>query len=225
MVTSTPNILIMNLVLVGIDLLNDSTSIEIFKGQTDPDLQIEVGMMTEIPTGITGPSRRVNLNRDRIVLELSPARSSVARQYPNDRSDIAQLTAVANSAIECSTLADQRVSFGFNIELVYEQDSGQSAMEYLGSRLFGSLKLGRDAWTLAGGTGQIIFDEKDGSCRWTMNVRPRSIAEDTPRILLGMNLHRSMADIPSAKVIEDSLEELWDEAHDFVLRLDECGNL
>ena len=222
--TTEPNVLSINLVLIGVDLLAELESLESFKTQVDPDLEIEFGLSTEMPTGVTTQTRRVNLHRERIVLELSPSRSSITREFPSDRDELTRLTAAAQSAIEGSGLLVAPSAFGFNIELVYDQDSGQSAERYLGSRLFGTLQIGKQDWALAGGTGNIVFTDGAGHRRWTVNVRPRSANPPNTRVALSMNLHYSEGRIPSVQQLQNALEELWEEAHALVGRLDQLGN-
>ena len=222
--TTEPNVLSINLVLVGVDLLAELESFEGFRRQVDPDLEIEFGLSTEMPSGVTTTTRRVNLNRERIVLELSPSRSSITREFPADRNELTKLTTTAQSAIEGSGLPPAPSAFGFNIELVYDQDSGQPADRYLGSRLFGASQLGKQEWTLAGGTGNIVFTDEDGLRRWTVNVRPRSANPPNTRVALSVNLHYREERIPSGQQLQIALEELWDEAHALVGRLDQLGN-
>ena len=218
--TTTPTVRSVNLVLVGVDLLVDPESLDEFRELVDPDLEIEFGLSTEMPTGVTTSTRKIRLNQNRVVLELSPVRSSITQEFPADRENLKRLTGAALAAIQCSGTAVGPSASGFNIELVYDQTSGHLADEYLGRRLFGNLQLGQPAWTLASGTGQIVFNDPDGLRRWTVNVRPRSISPPSTRVLLAMNLHYSERRIPSEQHIQFGMEELWDEAHALVNRLD-----
>ena len=222
MATTEPIVVSANIVLVGVYLLEDQDAFEAFRTQCDPDLlQTEFGMVTEIPSGVVSPSRRLNLNRDRIVLDLSSSRSTIVKDYPTNPDDLVRLSEIAWSAIQCSELGSKRPrAFGYNIELVYDQDSAKEAVSYLGTRLFRSLPLGRDEWTLTGGTGQLILSDSTGR-RWTINARPRPGDDPTSRVFLGMNLHYSDARVPSQDDIKNSLNELWDECHRFVAQLDE----
>ena len=222
MATSPPNILSVNLVLVGVELLQDPAKFEAFRSASDPDLQIQMGFVAEVPTGLTGQNRRVHLNRDRVILELSPTRSSVSKQYPDSRQDLELLTQTADLAIRNTDFNEVKPrAFGFNIELVYDQHSGDPATKYIGDRLFGGLSLGEDGWSLVGGTGHLIFNDKNVDRLWIINVQPRANDDFGTRIFLAMNLHNNVVEIPSKETILSSLTELWDEAHAFALRLDD----
>ena len=221
MSTTEPTVVSANLVLVGANLLEDPNAFGDFRVEFDPDMQTEFGMVTEVPSGVTEPSRKVNLNRDRIVLHLSASRSSIVREYPAALSDLGKLSEVAWSAIRRSKSGGKEPrAFGFNIELVYDQNSAESALQYLGSRLFKNLSLGKEDWRLTGGTGTVIFTDS-GSRQWILNVRQRPGDDSTSRVFLGLNLHNDVPRMPEEEEITQSLEDLWVEAHRIVNQLDE----
>ena len=208
-----------NLVLVGVGLLNQPDEVERFRSALGVDLRVEVGLVTNIPSGQTEPSRTLTLNRERIALDLSSWRSSIAREYP-DESDLARLAQVAALAIEKTDLPEQTPqAFGYNIEMVFDQNSGQPAIQYIGERLFGQQLTSRTGWTLFGGTGQAIFTSDAG--RWTITLRPQIGDTATTRVLLALNLHKDEQRFPDANEIRASLEKAWDEAVSFMNRLDE----
>ena len=139
-----------NLVLVGVGLLNEPSEFERFRNALDTDIRPEVGLVANVSTGLTEPSRTFTLHRERIALNLSPSRSTISREYP-DESDFARLAEVAALAIESTDLADGKPqAFGYNIEMVFNQDTGQSAIQYLGERLFDYGRLGKEGWDRVG---------------------------------------------------------------------------
>ncbi len=210
-----------NLVLVGVGLLNEPDEVERFRNELDTDLRLEVGLVTNIPSGLTEPSRTLTLNRERIALSLSSSRSTIAREYP-DRSDLARLAQIAALAIGSTSWADQTIqAFGYNVEMVFDQSSGQPSIRYIGERLFGQQSFGKVGWGLSGGTGQLIFIGDDS--QWTITVRPQPGDVATTRVLLALNLHKDEQRLPDKNEIRTSLEEAWNEAVSFMNSLDERG--
>ena len=208
-----------NLVLVGVGLLNEPDEVERFRNELDTDLRLEVGLVTNIPSGLTEPSRTLTLSRERIAISLSSSRSTIAREYP-DRSDLARLAQIAALAINSTSRADQPIqAFGYNVEMVFDQSSLHPAIRYIGERLFGQQSFGKAGWGLSGGTGQLIFSGDDG--QWTITIRPQPGDVATTRVLLALNLHKDEQRLPGASEIKDSLEKAWNEAVSFMNRLDE----
>lgn len=213
------NVVSANLVLVGVGLLNEPDEIDRFRSALDTDLRLEAGLVTNIPTGLTEPSRTLTLNRERITLSLSSARSSIAREYP-EQSDLAHLAQIAALAIDSTNLVGRvPQAFGYNIEMVFDQSSGQPAIRYIGERLFDQQSFGKVGWSLSGGTGQLIFTG-DG-CQWTITIRPQPGDAATPRVLLALNLHKDEQRLPAEDEVKSSLVAAWKEAEGFMKRLDE----
>ena len=208
-----------NMVLVGVGLLNQPDEVERFKTRLDVDLRVEVGLVTNVQSGQTEPSRTLRLDRERIALDLSPSRSSIAREYP-EYSDLARLAQVSALAIGCTDLADRApLAFGYNVEMVFSQDTGQSSIQYIGERLLSYQSLGRAGWDLFGGTGQIIYT--GDASRWAITIRPQTGDAATTRIALALNLHKDEQRLPDETEIRRSLEEARKEAVSFMNRLDE----
>ena len=112
-----------------------------------------MGSIANVLSGLTEQNRILTLRRERIELNLSPSRSLIAREYP-DQADFERLDEVATLAIANTELADKRPqAFGYNIEMVFEQDTQQPAIYYLGERLFNYQALGKDDWKPLGGRG------------------------------------------------------------------------
>lgn len=223
MAVTTPEVVKANIVLIGLRLLGAPEKFEDFKRAVATDVQIAgAGLATNIQSGIAEPQFALALNRDRITLELSHSRSAVNRDYPL-REDLSKLAEVAGQAISNTSVEEQELrAFGFNIELVFDQDPETPAFRYLSKRLFDVDALGSEGWRFTGGAGKLIFD--DGERRWTIVLEPRFSDESESRVFLSANLHEVKWTIPTEDEIRDSLEEVWDEVHDFVRRLEERGS-
>ncbi len=211
-----------NLVLVGVRLLGKPQEFEGFKQAVRTDVQIVgAGLIADIPAGITEPGHTFALNRDRITLELSRSRSTISRDYPS-REDLRRLAEVAWQAIDNTPLAGaQPRAFGFNIEMIFDQGSETPAFEYLSSRLFNVKPLGNEGWQFVGGAGKLIFD--DSGRHWTINLEPRFNDKTESRVFLSVNLHMGEQPLPDEVGIRTTLEEVWDNIHQFVQRLDKSG--
>ena len=219
MATTVQDILKANLVLVGAGLLGHPGELDKFRDAIDEEIIQSVGLVTTIPAGVTEAGSTLNLPKDRITLELSQHRSTISREYPSD-GDLARLARVAGLAIQATNTEDQAPrAFGYNIELVFDQDSGGPAISYLGARLFAEGPRVDQEWRLAGGAGQLIYD--GGGKRWKISVAPRLNDEESSRVFLSLNLHIAEQRIPGESEIQKDLQEAWDQAHRFVELLDQ----
>ena len=209
-----------NLVMLGIRLLAAQEEFEAFRLAVGVDvLAAGAGLATNIQSGIAEPVLGLTLNRDRITMELSPTRAVISRDYPV-RQDLHRLAEVAGQAINNTDVAGQQTqAYGFNIELVFDQDSGEPAFEYLSRRLFDADPLGNEGWQFVGGAGRIVFD--DSGRRWTINLEPRFNSETESRVFLNANLNINERTTPDEAIIRAWLEEVWDKMELFVQRLDE----
>ncbi len=211
-----------NLVLVGMRLLSAQQELDAFRLATGVDVQVSgAGLATNAQSGLTEPVLGLTLNRDRIFLELSPDRSTINRDYPLQE-DLPRLAEVAWQAIKNTNVERQQVrAYGFNIELVFNQDSGTPAFDYLSTRIFDVGPLGYESWQFVGGSGKLIFD--DNGRRWTIRLEPRFNQEAETRVFLDANLHVSKRSLPDESAIGASLKEIWDKIHMFTQRLDDRG--
>ena len=210
------------LVLVGFSLLNNPQEFEAFRSQAETDVVISGQTMTiEALTNVAEAGRTISLNRDRIVLDISPSRASIRRDYP-DKNDLARLAQVAALAIDLSPSSRQNLrAFGYNIDLVYNQDSGEPALRYLAGRLFSGGLPRRGEWDLVGGAGKMIYKEADN--QWQITVEPRFNEPGTTRIFLKLNLHKDRREPPTKGEIEESLRNAWTQARDFACLLGQKG--
>ena len=203
-----------NLVLVGVELLPETDMIGQFRTDFGPDLRVESGLFARAP-GITEPARIMTLGEDRIQLRLHASRSIIGREYP-DKSGFAKLARVASRAIEL-TNSKAPNAFGYNMDLVFEQDSGQPALQYLGNRLYGHLFLDDPGRKVVGGTGKLIISDTAGT--WTISAEPRFEDSDTSLVFVSLNLHKQEQRFPDETEINRSLEKIQQEARAFESRL------
>lgn len=210
-----------NLMLVGVGLLTEQEEFESFVREVAVDVSVAIGLSPNNPTGMPEPLRKIVLNRDRIEIETSLSWTSVSRDYPEER-DLERLSAIAGLAI-AKTYPQDRPSqpFGFNIELVYRQDSGEPAHTYLADRLFAESLADLDQWELVGGSGRLVFQSDDAV--WTIQLEPRANDETATRVSLRLNMHKDSRPLPDQDEILKSLREAWKAAYYFVSLLDESN--
>lgn len=219
MTAKVQDVLKANLVLVGVGLLNNLEELEEFDHAVNSELMIEGGGMMVNATGIVPePMRAITIPKDRVSLELSPSRSVISRDYPS-RDDLSKVAEIAWCAIENTDLKGQELrAFGFNIDLMYNQDSGSTAFGYLAKRMFSPDLSMNEGWNLVGGAGKLLFN-REGNV-WTVNVEPRLADQDTHRVFMKLNLHINDREIPDGEKIRRFLEEIWDQAHNLVNMID-----
>ena len=220
MAVDVQDVLKANLVLVGVGLLsNRLEELDAFRDAVDTEVSMGSNMALGLPLPGVEPAGTLTLSRDRIVVEISSSGSTIAREYPSYE-DLARLAEVAGYAIAKTDLGDQRPrAFGYNIELVYDQDSGLPAVQYLGERLFAAEISSNEGWKLIGGAGRLIFDE-GGKLR-NITIGPRFDDRAPTKISMSLNVHENERRLPDEDEIRNSLEETWRQAHEFVERLDE----
>lgn len=215
------DVLTANLVLVGIDLLTTTEAIHAFRASVDSEVALGLALVPNVPTPDSSQERTLTLSKDRISLTFSSARSVIQREYPT-REGLTRLAEVAGLAIANTQLQDTHVrAFGYNVELIYDQDSGRPATEYLAHRLFPDDYPQNPGWDLTGGSAKLTF-RSDG-ISWIVTIEPRFNDINTKNVFLGLNLHRNEQRIPETEEIRDSLETSWDQAIMFVKRIDDSG--
>ena len=213
MAVNIGDVLQINLILVGVSLINTPKEHVAFRKDVGTEVvRAEIGLGQEVI------ERTHTLNRDRITVTGSSVRSVIAREYPG-QSDLERLAQVAGMAIANTDLDGQELqAFGYNIELVYEPVPEKPAIEYLADRLFMPHLLQSEGWQLIGGAGRLFF-EKDGWI-WQARLEPRFNDDASTRVFASLNLHRAESHLPMEDDIRDSLKLLWTEVHNLVTQLD-----
>lgn len=212
-----------NFVMVGASLLNSQNEIDAFRAVVDAEVLAELpglpGLAVDSP--LQDFPKRLTLNRDRITLDLSPARSVIEREYPQEE-DLDRLAKVAESALSSTASRATPQSFGFNVDIVYGTDSSQPASRYIAERLpAGDLAIDED-WHLEGGSIKLAF--RGDETLWTIRLEPRFQELDTPKLFLSLNLHREEQRTPSQDEIAERLRAVWKTAQRIMARFDEVGS-
>ena len=136
MVASISHVLKTNVVALGIDPLASDEARAAFVEAAGTEVVPQLVAFAAQSSGPPIQGRFLELAQDRITVESSQLRFVVERVYPEkeglDR--IAELAGMAFSHANLNSIAPS--SFGYNIELVFDQDSGDTALEYLAKRIF-----------------------------------------------------------------------------------------
>ena len=223
MTAEIQDVLKANLVLVGVKLLNSQDEVQRFSDSVGTDVVLGTNLFPGVPIPLPDVSVQetsLTLNRDRIVIHTSQNRTSIEREYPSFE-DLERLSKVAGYAIDHTEgFASQSLrAIGYNIDLVYDQTSGKPAVGYLGDRLFNPDIPGKEGWQLAGGNGRLTFSDDVGRL-WNISIEPRFNERTGSRIFMSLNAHKDNPEKPNKDDIRHYLQEAWEQAHDFVSRLD-----
>ena len=210
-----------DLVVIGVPLLRAGEDFNKFRLRLDGDL---------IPqTGTDVAVRTLNLPLERITLQLSPARSILARDYPdlmNLSRDIGRLADVAHAVIQSTRPGDREVpgsSYGYNMQVVYKQEGSLAGMEYLGNHLLKHNAIYEGERKLVGGFATVVL--ADEAAQWTFRAEPWQAGglEDN-RLSLAVNVHIPRPEgLPDRNGIVETLMEVWREAKSFMEYSDERG--
>lgn len=220
MAVEVQDILTIDAAFVGFELLRDDAEVSRCSAELGTEILTEAGLFIGGPSSIAPvQGRRLRMSRDRMFVETTGGRTRVAREYPASIDDVPSVVRLARQAVACTDLQGAvPSSFGFNLELVYDQDSGQNALSYLGGRLFAPPSRLHAPWERAGGSGKLLV--REGIRQWTIVLEPRLQVTDTSKVFLGVNLHVAQARMPDDEEMEMLLRELWDRAHGMIENLD-----
>ena len=188
-----------SVVIVGIDM----PSMDDFVGKLETLFETDV----QVLSGGAGDPDVLVLDRERIEVSVQGYQLIINRDYPSEE-DLPTLARVSNATL---TLLDESIeAIGYNVNLVFEQDSGRSAERYLGERLFKHGKLDDDAWPLWGGSGTMVFGSSRE--RKSFTVAPRLDDEKTTRVFVKANYHVAGGQTPLEAGISESLAIIWRDA-------------
>lgn len=224
MAISSAEILNINLVLVGVELIKTPDEINEFRNAVGVDVVIAeagfaIGAPIGVPVNLAGGSRILSLDKDRITIDVSAQRSTIKRDYPLSIGEIERLAEVATFAI--STTESQPKAFGYNIEMVYEQDSGMPASQYLSERLFADDVPKIEDGNVLGGSGRLAFAGNGKT--WRVGIEPRFNNEMDKRVFLTLNMHIDHNRFPAREEIMSSMREIEENAKSFASCLDTRG--
>lgn len=219
MSTEVQDILKINIVLVGIQLLTSPEKVKAFSETIGTEAIVsDTGLVLGLTPRGPEPGQRLSLHRERITIDNIGDRTVIEREYP-ELGDLPRLTEVAGFALNHSDLAGQATSaYGYNIEMVYDQSSQTPSFQYLGERLFGKSDFDDGDWRFIGGAGRLAFDSGDG--RWQIKLEPRFNDMETSKAFMSLNMHRAEQRVPGAADFLSDLGRVWNQAHDFIQCLD-----
>ena len=207
-----------NLTLVGVGLLSSQEERERFGKGAGTDVSGTVAGITlpAIPgLPVLGQDlelgQRLRLDRDRIELEIVGDRTVIGIEYPS-KDTLGRLAEIAVLAIRSSNIADHNLSaVGFNLEMVYTQDSGLSAYEFLTKRVFAPNLFQAVGYQIRGGAAKLLLTR--GEEIWNITLEPRFNNPEENRLFASFNLHQNTSRMPKPDTIKPTLESVWDQAH------------
>lgn len=222
MAVEIQDVLNVNVVLLGVGLLNEQEEFDAFRQVLDTEVTLSstalIGSVPAAQPPTLEPERTLTLHRDRIALVLSSVRSTIAKEYPS-KDDLSRLSEVAAQAISNTNVENRKLqAIGYNIALVYDTHTGTRALKYIADRLLKPPVSVQSKWTLIGGTTKLIFD--DGANIWTFILEPR-LEENASRLFLSVNRHKNDDVLPTEADIKSSLHDIWRQAYDFIETLDQ----
>ena len=209
--TVVPDILSASIVFAGAELMNRPDARESLANAVNAGiLTEEVGIPLPSAGGTPPSVRRYTLQRDRISVETSAARTVIQREFPSNppSRDFARLALVTESALSNTDFREQRVSaYGYNIIMEFDPGWDKPTIEYLGEHIFSPAPFLRDDWKHTGGYGSLVFED-DLERRWTflLEPRPRDDAENR-KLYMTVNLHVRKSDLPELESIDSALNE------------------
>jgi hypothetical protein len=211
-----------SLVILNLELLASDGSLTGFQNAVEADVRQGGGVSIDVATGQSQQARVLHLDHDRISLNLSAARSSVTREYPSVdrmRDDAGQFAQVVNAALLAGHhLDDALYSFGYNAELVFDQDSNETASEFIGNRLITSDRLvAHDRQFLGGACRMIVRDELG---LWNYGFEPRFNDLQSSRVFVNVNLHNEQEPLPRGTAVADGVVRVVEGVRDLMNRLD-----
>ena len=201
-----------SVVIVGIDLPSVDNLVEELGVISKTDVQVLLGR--------DGDPDVLILDRERIEITILESQLSVSREYPSEE-DLSALASISTSTL--NILNQPIKAIGYNVDLVFEQNSGRTAERYLGGRLFKHNEFGGEEWPLWGGFGTMVFG--NSRKRKSFCITPRLDDDKTTRVSVEANYHVGDGQIPRETEICESLATIWKDTLGIMELIDEEGNL
>ena len=219
MAVRVEDVLSLNVVLVGIELLKTAPEVDACSAAIGREL-IQAGAFIDTLAHMPPVRGRVLRSpRERILVEVSELRSRVTKEYPAAIDDVALVARVAAKAIANTSVQESVVSaHGFNFSMVYSPESGEDALRYLGRRIFAPPAFVPEGWSSLGGQGKLQF--QDEVRQWTITLEPRLQASNTSKVFVDVNLHVPEAGFPQEEQMETQLRTVWEQAHTLIEAID-----
>lgn len=196
-----------SLVILQLELLPSDDQVRRFGDVVNADVRPGGGVSIDAATGRTQQARTLHLDRDRINFNLSPSRSSITREFPSvsnldaDAERFAQILDTTFAPLE--GLDHARFDFGYNAEMVFNQDHSPTALEFLGQQLLRTDRLALPNRHFLGGACRLIIADHLG--QWTYNLEPRLNDLQSPRVFTNVNLHNAQRPLPRTAQIKETI--------------------
>lgn len=201
-----------SVVIVGVDLSSMDDFVDELQAITKTDVQVLSGEAEDPDVLI--------LDRERIEIAIQESQFLISREYPSEQ-DLPALASISIATLDFHSKSIEAI--GYNVELVFDQDSGRSAERYLGERLFTHKELGSEAWPLWGGSGRMVFGHSQE--RKSFTIAPRLDDERTTRVHVTANFHVENGRVPSEVAISESLATIWKDSHRVMELIDQGAAL
>jgi len=223
MTVNVQEVLVVDTVLLNLALLQNEREILACSQAMQAEIVLDGIVLDPQPRGAAPVQGQVlQLHRDRMRVETSAIRTRIAKEYPAAIEDLDLLSKLTAEALEATDLGGRSpTAFGFNIKIVYDQESDEPAIHYLGRRLFKSARGICENWSQVGGFGKMIFQE--GDKQWTIALEPRMQELHATKVFLDVNLHLQQARLPSRNDLDSLLGELWSQAHSLIETIDDTN--
>ena len=208
-----------SMVLTGINLVPSALDKQNFATASNVEVRhnpaVEIGQVIPSLTPNWSPnSERLDLDRERISLELQGDRSVVKQDFPTGES-LDRLSEIAWLALVHTPDRPTTLTLGYNIEMLLRATPPQSAIEVIGDAIFAPGMAPVDGAKVIGGTARIMF-EFSGSV-WLVTLEPRLNDNASGVIYMSLNDHHESVEAPKSQ--EEILHRFlltWATAHQFV---------
>ena len=175
MAVRVQEVLIVDAVFIDIELLRNEAEVaavsDAFGAEIIPDGLFIGGLIGSPPHTPPTQGRVLRLPRDRMTVETVASRTRVLREYPAGIEDVSLVAQLVTQAIAATDLQGKAPSsFGFNIQIVYDQDSGEPQSTTWG----GVSSIVRGIFMSAGGQSADLerwYSERAlGNGRWLLSL-------------------------------------------------------
>ena len=199
-----------NFVLIDVDLLDTEEYIASFEEKSGVDIRrLNNGRFLDPSVIEIQSSRVLSMERDRIVFTSSKTRSVVQRDFPTIeqiQKDLDRFVDCVVWSFQCTSIDKDEFIWGYNVELVFDQNVCETATQYLGERLFNANFRDDTMFgsNFTGGYG-VLKATGTNNDAWTFNFAPNANSHVTTQFLVAVNLTVSDSCLPDTTVLADSI--------------------
>ena len=220
MSASLREIINFSLVILELELLASDDQVRDFRNAVDADVRLGAGVSIDAASGRTQQARTLHLDRERININLSPSRSSFTREFPsadNLTVDAERFAHIVDSAFTLREGLDRiRFDFGYNAEMVFDQDHSPTASEFLGQQFLQADRVTLPNRRFIGGACRLIIADELG--QWTYNLEPRFNDLRESRVFINVNLHNAERPLPQSVQIAEAILQTVSGVQDLMNR-------